>query len=307
MSLIYYLKFDNDIQFGSPEHFWHFMWGYLLPAVNEILIIESNESSKKTSKIYIFRSCGPVMNKLINEVLSICKFNYKIIESDSLYNEYDITNIIVPRWDIWLRNFAVIEHIKFSKTYIKIYIKNLFFIFFKYSRHKSDLLKSILRLKTTLIVKFNDPVTSLKIKSYADSYLVLKRSSQPKFYKVGMKAEVPTYGTARRKLIGIEDAVQNLRNNGISINIFEPGNHTLIEQIISFQNCKGIVGIRGAEFANLIWMKPKSKVILVQPINIKKPLVQKTLAKLLELNYFEIVSDSGYPTLNADSIVKYLL
>lgn len=184
--------------------------------------------------------------------------------------------------------------------------KNIFFII-KQKKFKSDLLASILKVKTNTIHKVDNsfPVTNINLD--ADSYLILKRSPQPEYYDKGGKAEIPTYGTGRRALIGIEDAARKLRNKNIPVKIFEPGRHTLAEQIKVFQYCKGIVAIKGAETANLIWMKPKSKVILIRPSKMGNPSLQKSLAKLLGLSYFEIITEGMYPTLNADLILKYLI
>ncbi len=309
----YYLMFDNKVRYGSPEHYSHFLWGYLLPALNEVINIESDVSSKRVSKIFLFRSCGPVMNKLINEMLSLYNCSYEIIENNTLNADDCFTKIIVPRWDVWLRDFSMIKHWQFTSTTLKyilknILLKNLFLILLKQTKFKSDFLTLILNVKTNTFHKIDKVTPVCTVNLDADSYLILKRSPQPKYYENGGKAEISTYGTDRRELIGIKNAVKNLRNNNIPVKIFEPGKHTLVEQIKAFQNCKGIVGIKGAEFANLIWMKPKSKVILIRPINFNPPPVQNSLANILGLNYFEITTKEGmYPTLNADLILKYLI
>ncbi len=304
----YYLKFDNStrIIYGSPEHFFHFMWGYLLPALNEIINIESDIYSKRVSNKFFFRSCGPIMNKLMNEILSLYNCNYQIIEGNALDAEDYFTKIIIPRWDYWLLYSTMIKDFQFTSLYLKIILTNISLLL-KYNKFKSEFLASILNVKINTIHKIDNSFPASKINLDTDSYLILKRSPQPKYYEKRGIAENPTYGTARRELIGIEDAVQDLRNKNISVKIFEPGKHNLAEQIKVFQNCKGIVGIRGAEFANLIWMKPKSKVILIRPLNMDTLSYPKSLAKILGLNYFEITAKGSYPTLNADLILKYLI
>jgi len=308
-----YLKFDNSVRWGSPDHFFHFMWGYLLPALNEIVNIQSDTYSKRVANKFFFRSCGPVMDRLINEMGSLYDCNFEIKETNVLNAEDHLTKIVVPRWDIWLTNYSVIKHIRFISTYLKLSslnkmsLGNLLLPILKPYQFRSDFLASIRQVKTNTINKLDNSFHPSKINSYIESYLILKRSTQPEYYEKRGPAEVPTYGTARRELIGIEDAAEILRNKNISVKIFEPGKHSLSEQIKAFQNCKGIVGIRGAEFANLIWMKPESKVILIQPFNMRPPPIQKSLAKFLGLNYFEIrTKESKYPRLNADLISKYL-
>ena len=322
----YYLKFDKKTLRGTPEHYWHFMWGYLLPALNEIINIEQDINSKNVSKTFLFRSCGPVMNNLINEMLLLYNCNYKILEKDVLDTGNHFATIMIPRWDVWLMNMALRQNIESPKIkdfefiwkHLKISFKSRslkkFFLLskkhfvIKKNAPKADFLSSILNVKKNTIHKIHNLFPDSGINLAPDNYLLLKRSLQPKYYEKGGEEEGPTYGTGRRELMGIEDAAKKLRSKDISVKVFEPGKHTLVEHIITFQNCKGIVGIRGAEFANLIWMKQKSKVIFIDPLTINNPPLQKPLAKLLRLNYFEIKTNEGsHPTLNAELISKYLM
>lgn len=311
MLIKYYLKFDSINGVGSSEHFFHFMWGYLLPALNEIMNIESDFHSKRISKKYIFMSCGPVMDDLTNEMLSLYNCNYEIIDKSILDIEEKHTKILVPRWDTLLKDFITIKYTQFiSSNFKSIFtarpLENLLLLL-KQKKVKSDLLASILKVKANIVHKIDNSFSTSNININTDSYLILKRSPQPKYYDKEGKADIPTYGTARRELLGIEDAVQYLRNKNISVTIFEPGRHTLSEQIKVFQNCKGVVGIKGAEFANIIWMKPKSKVILIQPLSMGRFPFQKSLANLLGLNYYEITTnESMYPTLSSNLILNYL-
>jgi len=49
----------------------------------------------------------------------------------------------------------------------------------------------------------------------------------------------------------------------MSVALFEPGSVSLAEQIRIFSQCKGVAGIYGAEFANVIWMPPHTPVIWI--------------------------------------------
>lgn len=287
----YFLEFDERIRWGSAEHFFHFMWGYLLPALHEIATIESDADLKKYRRKYYFRSCGPVINKLINEMLSLYEYDYKIVREHLpgkllkrvLGMGGNFTKIAVPRWDLVLRDADPTHKIQ------------------------PDLITSMKAVKAITLRKIDKSFIAYDSDYYSDNYLILKRSSQPKFYKEEGKAEIHGYGTARRDLSGTEDAARSLRERNIPVKVFEPGKYTLSQQIKIFQNCKGIVAIRGAEFANLIWMKPKTKVILIQPSSMDDVRVQKTIAVNLDLDYYEIITDGGmHPTLDADAVYEYL-
>ena len=62
-----------------------------------------------------------------------------------------------------------------------------------------------------------------------------------------------------------------MNRKGIPCFIFEPGKHSLQEQIWAFQHCRGIIAIRGAELTNCIWMSNNSQVIVINVLNTKRP------------------------------------
>jgi len=325
MQKTYFIKFNNRIKWGSSEHFFHFMWGYLLPALNEINQI--NESSKTTNDKFLFSSCGPIMDKLTCEILSLFQYNYEIIDKSSNRTEDHSVQILVPRWDIWLNDLDT------AKNKSRLYLLKSFYgkltsafilqketefimhpfnnalwkILLNSKEFATEFLASILKVKIKILENLVGSIENGKVSGLKDQYLILKRSSQPKFYGRGGKAEIPTYGTGRRALMGIEEAAEYLSNKNIPVKIFEPGRFSLTEQINVFQHCKGIVGIKGAEFANLIWMKPQSKVILLRPLSMDTRPEQKSLSNILGLDYHEITTQGGfYPTLNGEEILNYL-
>lgn len=311
MSKLYYLKYKRLKKKGSPEHFFHFIWGYLFPALHEIFKLNSSDPSINNEKKFLIMSCGPIMNKSIDEVLSLFNYKYEIVEKDKVNNINYFKQITVPRWDLWLSNIAQRESVKSRKIYYKIVFTELFKknipLFINYKIFRAGFLLKIIEIRSSFFERINalDSVDSIDLLS--DKYLILKRSPQPQFYNGGGKAEISTYGSNRRELTGIENARDVLTNKNIPVQIYEPGKHSFVEQIKVFQNCKGIIGIKGAEFANLIWMKPKSKVILIWPSNMKSGPIQHALANILGLEYHQTITDEGsFPKLNAESIYQYL-
>ncbi|MBT5032212.1 MAG: glycosyltransferase family 61 protein [Proteobacteria bacterium] len=271
MLIKYYLEFDA-CGGGSPEHYFHFMHGYLLPSLFEINNIESSTNLGNAQTSFHFRSCGPVMDKILSEVLTLYELDYEIVQKAAYGTGAYSIKLRIPRWDMWLMSAKIdgkhTDHPNFLDTMMQV---------------KRDINSRIDRLQTALMRKTD-----------FNGFLILKRSKQPKFYERGGESEIPTYGTGRRELIGIETAVNNLTNENIPVKIFEPGKHSFIEQVQAFQNCKGIIGVRGAEFANIIWMNRKSKVILIQPSNMGVVVFQKSLAEILDLNYIEIPTDETH-------------
>lgn len=145
--------------------------------------------------------------------------------------------------------------------------------------------------------------------SLIDKFLILRRSPQPAFYEPGGKAERPGYGTARRSLIGLNESVQSLQSRNLPISLFEPGSVSLAEQIQAFRCCKGICGIYGAEFANVIWMQPGTVVMWVYKSTTNYiPWMTKQLSQLLNLRFIPIkAADDEAPALPVDSVSSWLL
>ena len=300
----FYLEFNNDISFGSSEHFYHYMWGYLLPSIHEITKLKSQNLLLRNLTI-LFKSCGPVIDNITHEVATLLKYTYRIIPGKTKAVSRNVKKISVPRWDVWLANFEY-EHIFKEKTiYEKIKNKLL------RGRHPIDktlFSELIFQVKTMLIEKANaEPIRS-ELHCFCEKYLILNRSPQPEYYDRGGNAEISSYGTGRRALTGLENAKHYLSDRDIPISIFEPGAFGLVEQIQIFNNCKGVIGIIGAEFANIIWMKPNRNVVRILPLESRHlPPITKNLSHILNLEFSDIYTSEGkYPTLQPEAIERLL-
>jgi capsular polysaccharide biosynthesis protein len=89
------------------------------------------------------------------------------------------------------------------------------------------------------------------------------------------------------------------------VDVFEPGAHTLEEQIRAFASCRGIIAIRGAELANIVWLSPTSKVIVINAgqFRLSQP-PARGLARLLGISYAEIeLGEECYPALD-DALIE---
>jgi hypothetical protein len=89
--------------------------------------------------------------------------------------------------------------------------------------------------------------------------LLIKRSSPHQFYLDG-SSEIAGYGTSRRGMSNLDEVSNYLNQNNIHHAIYEPGAHCLGCQIQAFSTSKRLLGFRGAEWANLIWSTPGTRV-----------------------------------------------
>jgi hypothetical protein len=305
-----YLTCDETIPCGSVEHYYHFLWGYLLPTCH-YLITRAEPALTATppwrrwlarlgrqlrhhtglDRRYVFRSCGPLMDPLIAETLSALGRRFSIIDKH-LHSGYDGADKVFPaRWDVWL------HHVWFKLGDAANYPGTLL----TQPEH-------FLQVRQHLLDVFLTDKSRRDTRTADAPYLILKRSAQHAFYERGGKAEIATYGTGRRTLHGLEAAQACLADHGIPCRIFEAGQHSLREQINAFHHCRGIIAMRGAEVANMIWMQPRSQVILHNPaVNMPTGSPARAFASYFDLDYTEIdVGDAMHPTLNAAELLARL-
>jgi hypothetical protein len=73
------------------------------------------------------------------------------------------------------------------------------------------------------------------------------------------------YGAQTRAITNIDDVTEHLRRAGVPHCVYEPGSHSLGCQIAAFGNAARLLGMRGAEWANLVWSRPGVRVRMLDP------------------------------------------
>jgi hypothetical protein len=230
------------------------------------------------------------MDKITKEVFELFGLNFEIIHKTD-FSELDSKAVTqIPRWDIYLYD----------------YIHN------HYEILDQELIDAINDVRNRVLKLVNKKQTHLNTEQLKHSYLILKRSKPPKFFTENGGAEIKGYGTQRRELLGINGIFDELKDNKErpeeNITLFEPEKYSLAEQIRAFSSCKGVLGIRGAEFANLIWMKSGSKVVHITPAEMGTTSFQRTLALIRKLDFKEVITQKNgfYPKLTKQIVTDYL-
>ena len=299
------LNYDASVPFGSCEHYYHFLWGYLLPAVHKMIAIESNAEVLDSKRRYLLRSCGPLMDPITREAFSLFQCDHKIVRSTQLKELESSNKFLVPRWDV--RLLALTGETGLRQFLRDPHIADHYMHLTESCGFEEDLSMSMNCVRSEVLKKVKDLDTVESLHSGRGSYLILRRSPQPKYYEIGGPAESSTYGTARRSLRGIEGSIERLHTSGINARAFEPGSKSLAEQIATFHNCRGVIGVIGAEFANIIWMEPKAKVVVIRPSRIALAELTRALARLLKLEFHEMSTDEGcHPELNSEALLTVL-
>lgn len=295
------LSFDNRTAYGSKEHFFHFLWGYLLPAVYQI---KAQEKQRVNQQLYCFETCGPVMDCLSQEVINQLALPAEIAHSSHSGKFSKL--ITVPRWDLYLLRDLILGIEPDSSSRIANFQKSIYLTeILSAADFTVNFLKQIQQIRSLFLDQIDDDPSS-DISNRTAPILVLQRSAMPHFYTQKGGAEISGYGLSRRALVGIGEFVKTFGSNK-NIQAYEPGKSTFFEQISRLYASRGIIGIKGAEFANLLWLRPGSKVILIRPEQMKTPPVQHKLANLLDLDFQEITCGNGnYPDLMELNLQHYL-
>jgi hypothetical protein len=236
-----YLKFDTSVPYGSVEHYYHFLLGYLLPCVHTISGLgQARRGVGQRECRWHVRSCGPLMDRILEEALGSLGVWYEVASAEDLDARVTLETVTVPRFDWWIAGIR-----------------------WRAARHRSDARCGQMLGAATRCAALLRGNGSSRIRDGA--YLLIRRSEQPEYYRRGGPAEIAGYGTGRRSLPGIEEAAEFLARRGIEVEVFEPGQHSLATQIDAFRRCRGVIAMRGAELANMVWLSPGSRIFMFHP------------------------------------------
>jgi hypothetical protein len=290
------LRFDDKVDggdYGSPEHFYHFMWGYLLPAMYEIL---QRLGTGERCETFVFTTCGPKMDPLIGEVARYLGIDFAI-EDRSLVQENEST-FTVPRWDLYILRPHLLRHS--SNENIRITrMRDAFqrslpevWEIYKLPDFVANLRSQVIRVRDTFLRCLKRDLRTPKYDGLRGRYLILRREEAHPFYAEGGGAKILHYGASRRQLRGIDDALRVLEMQGFEVSVLIAGNHDLMGQALAFHHCRGIAMIRGAEIANLIWVRPGTPLLVLTPSNVADfPPPHDMLAELMGVKLTHIITE----------------
>jgi hypothetical protein len=223
------LKFDPSLPWGSKEHYFHALHGYLLPGLHHALAQGYRDIQ--------FDDCGPLIQPRLYQGCALLGLNYVDPQASITTDVYQ-----VPRWDRYLLHF---ESPPPSQSLIDAYRQ----------------------MATPLVQQMQSSAQSLDggfVEGFAmNTVAVIKRSNDHPFYHLARMARFPSYGVGRTDLINAQEVAQRLSDQGIAAQVVEFGSMTLGQQIQVAGRARAFIGIRGAEFANVIWMRPNTHAIML--------------------------------------------
>lgn|GEM_PF-2966730 len=245
------LTVEREGMEGSVQHFWHYMFGYLLPTVDHHLAHAADR------RRYVLESCGPVMDAVTRECLSCLGVDFVIAAADEIARQHAAAEgVLLEHWD------------RFTQD----------------PQFRQELRSRLDRVVPALKAAIPNRCGCGADVALAGRILLLERSAMPNFYAPGGPAEIPSYGRARRYLTNLVEVCAQMQARGYPVAIYEPGGHSVGCQIAVFSKVRGVAGIEGAEFANLIWAPEGTRVYLLRPPGFVIPF-QQCLSECMNMPY----------------------
>lgn len=230
-----HLRYDTTPLRGSREHYFHFLHGYLLPGLNLCL--------KAGLRHAHFEDCGPLMTPKLLEACRLLRIEPGQPAPSAPQPRHSMDIRLVPRWDGALLRF---DKPKLSSWKIWTYKRRI-------RRLRMLLLDAARRAcaRTGSLSVWEDT-----------EILVIRRSPDHPFYRAGGGASMPRYGEGRRSLLNTAEIAEHLGKRGRVAREVDVGSLTLCDQIMAFHHASAVVGARGAEFGNLVWMREGSQALM---------------------------------------------
>jgi hypothetical protein len=135
--------------------------------------------------------------------------------------------------------------------------------------------------------------------------IIIVRSPPHNFYYTDLHPNYRGYGTGRRTVTNWPEVSDYLSSLGIKHSLYEPGAHSLGCQIQAFKGAKRIIGIRGAEWANVIWCQPGLEVRMIDPF--PPATLQINLFELFNFNCEFDYPDNFRPEVNPETVLNFFL
>lgn len=277
----YFLNFYAHPDAGRQEGFFHFMWGYCMPAINEIIKREAIPCSGEQRHEYRLLSGEQELNSIFIDIFHRLKIDIEFVEKE--VRDKDINEIMIPRWDLYLIYEAALMNMNLwllVKNIVKevIIFRRIPRTFnFRFQR------KEIIRTRN-LILKHCLSEGHQKNKLHPNDggiNYILERSTH--------KVDDPKKGNSpkdRRSLLNVGEVISKLEEKSIAVKSYDSGSDHIVRQIQKFNKADVVIAIRGGELANVAWMKEGAKVIVFDPFNQNNnPSLSMPLAKLFKVDY----------------------
>ena len=255
------LVFDEAAKFGARDHYFHFLLGYALPALNLVL-------ARGLENTAVFVDCGPLMNPILAEACTMTGVTYRREPARQ-------TGTRVPRWDTCLHRpgGSLLTPAEMSD----------------FEEMTGNLRGRLLDCARSQGEKAGHNRDDGKA-----TILVINRSPQHPYYDPDGGCHITGYGTGRRAMVNAAEIAATLSLKGYRARVITPGALPLWEQIYEFNQAAFVIGARGAEFANLFWMRPQTSALMfATPLKTENH-ASRSLAQICDIRFMSPKVDNAY-------------
>ena len=287
---------------GSVEHFWHFLFGVGFP----LLDYHRRSPHRLRGARLRLESCGAAMDPLLPPLCPGLGFDLEIHPRNASppFPLRAATALGLHRGLTWLTRRPAWQA---SLTAGFLCLPRWDHVLGGSGDPDAGFVDALRKTAESVVARAAEP-DCCRTATPDDAYLILRRSPEPAYFAPGGEAEVPRYGTGRRSLEGLETFRDALVSRGIPAVVYEPGAHGLLCQARHFSRARGAVGIRGAEFANLVWMRPSAVVLMLRWSSNRAPPQRKLAQAVGVTSYVELeIPTSDRTHLDTDRILRVLL
>jgi len=274
-----HFSYDTTFSFGCKDHFFHFLLGYVIPA----LCI----SHEALCRHVIFEDCGPLMNPKLADACQIASFDLAPVIHKNSPKQHSSIPVLVPRWDAQLVRFD-----GSSQTMEEI----------KAFRSKTAYIRQLMLERSQTTCKKQGTFERWQ----RTDVLVLKRSPNHPYYAPGGPSRFPEYGNGRRALLNTSEIAAHLAASGRSAQEVDMGQLPLWEQITAFHRASSVVGVRGAEFAHLFWMQPGSTAVMFATPAGRENNASRSLSEIFDLRFISPRVKSNFFSIQPEEVGAYL-
>ncbi len=309
---------QTPIGYRPPDgNYWHYLIGYLAPVCRAIEEQRGLVGLEAKVIINLQSSSNAIMDGIAKEILesSQIELNFLAVESGtnssllSMLKRFDTWSFRRFPWRgaplramhiplrTWLRRwkwkrYSPVSSMNATSTAVLVPIPakdSLEWWFNAALPSDQDYRRDIRALKHAVSHRRSESCSS----DYEKKVLIIRR---------------PRTARQTRVLGGDKLLKEQLVGLGIPAVIYEPGQHSFRCQVRVFQDAKGIIGLRGAEFANLLWCERPIPIILIQQKAIhKSDPPQSKLGELLNLTIAVITRIDQNVSINVDVTIGEIL
>ncbi|MGJ8671444.1 glycosyltransferase 61 family protein [Rubritalea sp.] len=265
-----HLTFKNRA--GSVEHYYHFLLGVLIP-----LALFKKECGNKN--IYI-RSCGIMDEHLLHFKQGIINISEKTLHEKIRYTN-ELTN-----------EYSCIDRPGFDSP-----------AYYNYE----DFSESVSYITSTLseeILKFKEEL-NFDNKTDHPCIVMIDREPPHPFY-LSNSCERKDAGTGRRSISNYDELYNSAYAKFPNIKSVTLEGKSLAFQIALFSNADIIIAQHGAALANLIWCRPNTSLIEIDPYFRKPRQHFIRLANCMKLDYQSVKQNGEHGKVNPKSLIRRL-